>query len=129
MTTNLQLVYTGPYLPPDNSTLSGQLSQWEIDICNDPKLSGNPFFGYSYRGCRHNGSVAPGAVEIFNINAMIHIQAPTCNIDPGSVTKSVTLPVVNTQQLTGQGSTAGKTPFSLLLTQCPEGLRRLHHAG
>ncbi|MBB6184568.1 fimbrial protein [Oleiagrimonas soli] len=113
--TNLQLVYTGPYLPPDNSTLSGQLSQWKIDICDNPKL----FFG-SYWRC--NGSVAPRTVETFNVNAIIHIQVPTCSIDPGSVSKSVALPMVNTQQLTSQGTTAANTPFSLLLTQCPNGL-------
>ncbi|NKZ38617.1 fimbrial protein [Oleiagrimonas citrea] len=118
--TNLQLVYTGPYLPPDNSTLSGQLSQWKIDICDNPRINGNQFFGYSYRGCR--GSVSPQPVETFNVNAIIHIQVPTCTIDPGSVTKSVTLPFVNTQQLTAQGTTAASTPFSLLLTQCPNGL-------
>ncbi len=121
VSTNLQLVYTGPYLPPDNSTLTGQLSQWKIDICDQPLIYGSQRFGYYYYGC--NGSVSPQPVETFNINAVIHIQVPTCNIDPGSVTKSVTLPVVNTQQLTGQGSTAGSTPFSLLLTQCPTGLK------
>ena len=113
--TNLQLVYTGPYLPPNNSTLTGQLSQWKIDICNQPLI-----FGRNYYGCF--GSVSPQPVETFNINATILIQVPTCNIAPGSVNKSVTLPIVNTQQLTGQGSTAASTPFSLQLTQCPSNL-------
>lgn len=111
---NLQLVYTGPYRPPNNSTLSGQLSQWKIDICNNPNI----FFGY--RGC--NGSVAPRPVETFNINATILIQVPTCNISSGSVSKTVTLPNISTSQLSGTSSTAGTTPFSLQLTDCPNNL-------
>lgn len=112
VTSNLQLVYTGPYLPPSNSTLTGQLSQWKIDICSNPNI----FFGY-YLGC--NGSVAAQPVETFNISANIIIQVPTCSVDPGSVNKTVTLPGINTVQLSGQGSTAGSTPFSLQLTNCP----------
>jgi type 1 fimbria pilin len=118
VTTNLQLVYTGPYLPPNNSTLSGQLSQWNIDICDKPQIQ----FGSYYTGCKHNGTVAPRPVETFNINATILIQVPTCTIAPGSISKSVTLPSAQIQQLTGQGTTTGKTPFSLQLTQCPTGL-------
>jgi type 1 fimbria pilin len=110
---NLQLVYTGPYLPPNNSTLTGQLSQWKIDICSNPIL----FFGGYYYGC--NGSVSAQPVETFNISANIIIQVPTCSIDPGSVNKTVTLPGISTVQFSGQGSTAGKTPFSLQLTNCP----------
>lgn len=113
VTTNLQLVYTGPYLPPNNSTLTGQLSQWEIDICDTPNI----FFGY-YFGC--NGTVAPRPVETFNINAIIKIQVPTCNVDPGSVNKVVTLPNVTTAQLAAS-QTPGKTPFSLQLVNCPTG--------
>ncbi len=117
VTTNLQLVYTGPYLPPNNSTLTGQLSQWKIDICDNPAYTNKHNLGYYCAG-----TISPSPVEIFNINATILIQVPTCSIDPGSVNKSVTLPIVNTQQLAGQGSTAGKTPFSLQLTQCPSNL-------
>lgn len=117
VTTNLQLVYTGPYLPPNNSALTGELSRWKIDICDKPRFQ----FGY-YSGCKRHGTVAPMAVEIFNINATIIIQVPTCTIDPGSITKSVSLPIAQVQQLTGQGTTTGSTPFSLQLTQCPNGL-------
>ncbi|HEV2540895.1 MAG TPA: fimbrial protein [Frateuria sp.] len=116
VSSNLQLVYTGPYLPPNNATLTGQLSQWKIDICSNPNI----VFGYYYLGC--NGSVSPQAVETFNINANIVIQVPTCNVDPGSVNKIVTLPSINTVQLSGQGTTAGSTPFSLQLTNCPNNL-------
>jgi hypothetical protein len=73
VTTNLQLVYTGPYLPPNNSTMTGQLSQWQIDICDKPTL----FLGI-YLGC--GGSVAARPVETFNISAIIKIQVPTCNL-------------------------------------------------
>lgn len=111
VTTNLQLVYTGPYLPPNNSTLTGQLSQWKIDICANPNL----FFGY-YLGC--NGSVSPQPVETFNISAIINIQVPTCNVDPGSVNKIVTLPSVTAAQVTAN-PTPGSTPFSLQLVNCP----------
>lgn len=110
VSSNLQLVYTGPYLPPNNSTLTGQLSQWKIDICS-----------YYFFICL--GTIAPQPVETFNINATIRIQVPTCDIDPGSVNKTVTLPSITTTQLSGQGTTAGKTPFSLQLDNCPANLR------
>lgn len=111
VTTNLQLVYTGPYLPPNNSTLTGQLSQWQIDICDKPNL----FFGI-YLSC--GGSIAPRPVETFNISAIIKIQVPTCNVDPGSVNKIVTLPSVTAAQL-ASNPTPGSTPFSLQLANCP----------
>jgi type 1 fimbria pilin len=111
VTTNLQLVYTGPYLPPNNSTLAGQLSQWKIDVCDKPFV----FFGY-YLGC--NGTVSPQPVETFNISAIINIQVPTCNVDPGSVNKVVTLPSVTAAQVTAN-PTPGSTPFSLQLVNCP----------
>ncbi|MEO5831721.1 MAG: fimbrial protein [Rhodanobacter sp.] len=113
---NLQLVYTGPYRPPNNSSLTGQLSQWKIDICSNPVFSR---FG-SYKGC--NGSVTPQPVETFNINATILIQVPTCNISADSVSKTVTLPSITTSQFSGTSSTAGTTPFSLQLTDCPSNL-------
>lgn len=112
---NLQLVYTGPYRPPNNSTLTGQLSQWKIDICNNPN-----FFWGSYIGC--NGSVAPRTVETFNISATILIQVPTCNVSADSVSKTVNLPSITTSQFSGTASTAGTTPFSLQLTSCPSNL-------
>jgi type 1 fimbria pilin len=111
VTTNLQLVYTGPYLPPNNSTLAGQLSQWKIDVYDKPFV----FFGY-YLGC--NGTVSPQPVETFNISATIKIIVPTCNVDPGSVNKMVTLPAVTVAQLTGN-PTPGSTPFALQLVNCP----------
>ena len=111
VTTNLQLVYTGPYLPPNGSTLTGQLAQWNIDICDNP----NFFFGF-YTGC--GGSVAPRPVETFNISAIIKIQVPTCNVDPGSVNKVVTLPSMTAAQL-ASNQTPGSTPFSLQLVNCP----------
>lgn len=114
---NLQLVYTGPYLPPDNSTLTGQLAQWKIDICNKPRIYYDYYYGYYYGGC--NGTVAPRPVETFNINAIINIQVPTCDVDPGSKDKIVTLPTITGNQLGGMGNTAGKTPFSLKLVNCP----------
>ncbi|MGH8144975.1 MAG: fimbrial protein [Rhodanobacteraceae bacterium] len=117
---NLQLVYTGPFLPPNNSTLTGQLSQWKIDICDDPD-----FHKGNHRRCgsKHNPQpVIPQPVETFNISATILIQVPTCDIETSSVNKTVTLPNVSTQQFTGQGSTADKTPFSLQLINCPKNL-------
>lgn len=115
---NLQLVYTGPYLPPDNSNLTGQLAQWKIDICDKPTIY-DLGFGYYYAGCKRNGSVAPRPVETFNINAIIKIQVPTCDIDAGSKDKIVTLPTITGTQLGGKDTTAGKTPFSLKLVNCP----------
>lgn len=116
VTTNLQLVYTGPYLPPNNATLTGQLAQWKIDICNNPEFGW--FFGFYYKSC--NGTVAPRPVEIFNINAIIKIQVPTCDIAAGSVNKTVPLPSVSVATLT-TNQTSGKTPFSLQLINCPVG--------
>lgn len=115
VTTNLQLVYTGPYLPPNNSTLTGQLSQWKIDIC-----SGYMFSGRCYVGLFQPSPVTPQPVETFNINATIKIQVPTCNVDPGSVNKVVTLPSVTAAQL-ATNPTPGSTPFSLQLVNCPAG--------
>jgi type 1 fimbria pilin len=116
VTTNLQLVYTGPYLPPNNSTMTGQLSQWQIDICDKPTL----FLGI-YLGC--GGSVAARPVETFNISAIIKIQVPTCNL-VGPADFTVTLPTVTTTQFTGQGSApTGQSPkpFNIQLTGCPSG--------
>ncbi|HVX03552.1 MAG TPA: fimbrial protein [Rhodanobacteraceae bacterium] len=110
----LELIYTGPFLPPNNSTLTGQLSQWKVDICSRPIL----FLGF-YLGC--NGTVSPQPVETFNISATIRIQVPTCNVAAGSVNKTVTLPTATTLQFSSQ-PTAGKTPFSLQLTNCVSNL-------
>ena len=114
--TNLALYYTGPMLPSNNSVLNGQLSQWKIDICNSPNL----LYGFIYNGC--NTTVSPQPVEIFNINANIFIQVPTCNVSPGSQNKVVTLPTVGTTAFSGQGATTGQTPFSLQLTNCSNNL-------
>lgn len=107
VTSNLQLVYTGPYLPPNNSTLTGQLSQWQVDI----------------GGCTGHGknkvcTASPQPVETFNISATIKIIVPTCNVDPGSVNKIVTLPSVTIAQL-NSNPTPGSTPFALQLVNCP----------
>lgn len=115
VTSNLQLVYTGPFLPPNNSTLSGELSQWKIDICNNPDI----FLGY-YFGC--HGTVAPRPVEIFNINAIIHVLVPSCDIATGSINKTVALPETSSLPFSGPGATTGKTPFQLQLTDCPDNL-------
>lgn len=115
---NLQLVYTGPYLPPNNSTLTGQLSQWKVDTCD-----GNwtrDFWWQSYY-CK-GGTVAARTVEFFNVSALITILVPTCDVDPGSVNKTVNLPSTDTLQFSGQGSTTGMTPFNLQLINCPSGL-------
>jgi type 1 fimbria pilin len=112
---NLQLVYTGPYLPPNNSTLTGQLAQWKIDICNGSWTFNWGSWSYYCKG----GTVAPRPVETFNINAIINIQVPTCDVDPGSKDKIVTLPTITGAQLGSKSSTAGKTPFSLKLVNCP----------
>ena len=116
---NLQLVYTGPYLPPNNSTLTGQLSQWQIDICNSPNFD---IFG-NYTSCKKGGLVAPRPVETFNISANIVIQVPTCNVSAGSANKTVTLPNISTSQLSGTGTTAATTGFNLQLTGCPNNQR------
>lgn len=106
---NLQLVYTGPYLPSNDSTLSGELARWNVDICS----------GYFNRhGKCKRGTTSPQAVEIFNLNAIIHIMVPTCDIDPGSINKAVLLSGISRTQLNGQGATGGKTPFTLHLSNC-----------
>lgn len=114
--TNLQLVYSGPYLPSNNSTLTGELSQWKINICDNPDFNGQ---GH-YRGC--NGTVALRPAVIFNINANITIQIPTCTVSTASANELVTLPTIGTLPLSGIGSSAGQTHFSLQLTQCADAL-------
>jgi len=110
---NLALYYVGPYLPSNNSTINGEVAIWNVDIC-----SGN----LSFFGNCNGGSNSPKPVEIFNLNATIHILVPTCNVATGSVNKGVALSAVNTTAFTGPGSTAGKTPFSLQLTHCSNNL-------
>jgi type 1 fimbria pilin len=107
--TSLQLVYTGPYLPPNNSSLAGQLSQWQIEICT-------PNGGK--KKCKKKSTPSQQPVVTFNISAIINIQVPTCNVDPGSVNKVVTLPGVTAAQVTAN-PTPGSTPFSLQLVNCP----------
>jgi type 1 fimbria pilin len=113
-TTQMFLYYTGPYLPPNGGTMNGPLAQWNADVCSDPDLSrrGN------YRGC--NGAVTAQAIEYFNISATITVYVPTCNVDPSSVNKVVTLPNVTTAQLAAS-QTPGSTSFSLKLVSCPVG--------
>lgn len=111
---NLELIYTGPFLPPNNSTLTGPLSQWQVDICNGTWTFNWLTFSYYCKG----GTVAPRPVEFFNISATIKIIVPTCNVDPGSKDKVVTLPSVTVAQL-NSNQTPGSTPFSLQLVNCP----------
>lgn len=108
VTSNLQLIYTGPYLPPNNSTLTGQLAKWMVDI----------------QTCTGHGrnlvcTTQPQPVETFNISATIKIQVPTCDVDPSSVNETVTLPGITTTQFSGPGPAASRTPFSLQLIDCP----------
>lgn len=114
VTTNLQLVFTGPYLPPNNSTLIGPLAQWNVDTCSNPQFS---WWG-GYNGCKV--TVTPQPVEYFNISATILVQVPTCTL-AGPANFTVTLPDATLPQFTGTGSTANKQPFSLNLTSCPNG--------
>lgn len=109
---NLALYYVGPYLPSNDSTINGEVAIWNVDIC-----SGTFFYGYCF-----GGTTSPQPVEIFNLNATIHILVPTCDIATGSVTKGVALSAVNVTAFSGQGSTAGQTPFSLQLTNCSSNL-------
>jgi len=112
---NLALYYVGPYLPSNDSTINGEIAIWNVDIC-----SGN--LNYYNGRCANGGTASPQPVEIFNLNATIHILVPTCNIATGSVNKGVALPAVNTTAFTGKGSTTGLTPFSLQLTNCSNNL-------
>lgn len=111
VTTNLQLIYTGPYLPPNNSTLTGPLAQWNVLTCT-PNFFGNQ--------CAANSTPTPQPVEYFNINATIRIQVPTCTL-AGPANFTVTLPNATLPQFTGVGSTANKVPFNVQLTSCPTG--------
>jgi major type 1 subunit fimbrin (pilin) len=52
------------------------------------------------------------------------IKSPTCTINggvPAAASFTVTLPTVGTTALTAAGKTAGTTPFSIDLTNCPAG--------
>ena len=110
---NLALYYVGPYLPSNDSTINGELAVWNVDVCSSQNFY-NCYFG--------TASSSPQPVEIFKLNATIHILVPTCNIATGSVNTTVTLPGVNQTAFTGPGSTAGRTPFSLQLTNCANNL-------
>ncbi len=112
---NLALYYVGPYLPSNDSTINGEIAIWNVDVC-----SGN--LNNRNGRCGRGNTNSPQPVEIFNLNATIHILVPTCNIATGSVNKGVALPAVNTTAFTGQSSTTGLTPFSLQLTNCADNL-------
>lgn len=101
------LYYTGPYLPPGGGSVSGSLSQWNADIRTCTGQWWNQV-------C----TTSPQPIEYFKISAVITITVPTCNVDPGSVSKTVTLPNVTTTQL-AVNQTPGSTPFSLQLINCP----------
>lgn len=111
--TNVELIYTGPYLPPAGTySLTGPLSQWNVDTCSRNKCNGK------------QNTVSAEPVEYFNIAVTISVVVPTCNVQ-GSVNGSqvnftVTLPNVTTTQLDAD-PTPGITPFTLPLVNCPAG--------
>lgn len=118
--TNVQLVYTGPYLPPAGTyNITGPLSQWNVDTCNGTGVQIGRNW-YCYNTGNFNSPVSAQPVEYFNISVTISVVVPTCNVDPGSVNKIVTLPGVTTAQL-AVNPTPGSTPFSLQLVNCPTG--------
>ncbi len=110
---NLALYYVGPYLPSNDSTINGEVAIWNVDVCSGT---------LNFRGHCRGGSISPQPVEIFNLNATIHILVPTCDIASGSVNKGVPLSAVNLTAFSGPGSTAAQTPFSLQLTNCSSNL-------
>ncbi|XDZ52838.1 fimbrial protein [Neisseriaceae bacterium CLB008] len=62
------------------------------------------------------GFAADGTIEI---NGMV--TAATCKVNAGSTNNiKVSLPVVSAQSFKAVGDTAGKTPFSIKLTECSE---------
>ncbi|OMG71975.1 fimbrial protein [Burkholderia ubonensis] len=52
------------------------------------------------------------------INFTGSVVASTCKINGGNNTMNVALPKASTNQLTQVGATAGRTPFTLVLTEC-----------
>lgn len=111
-TTQLFLYYTGPYLPPNNGSITGALSQWNFDVqtCTGPRWN---------QTC----TTSPQPFEFFNISATILINVPTCNIGTsanGGPNFAFTLPNVTTTQLAAN-PTPGLTPVNIPLINCPAG--------
>lgn len=66
------------------------------------------------------GSVAAHAADgTITINGQVTDQ--TCTINGGTEDITVTLPTVGTSTLAAAGQTAGRTPFTISLTQCAAG--------
>lgn len=66
------------------------------------------------------GSVAAHAADgTITINGMVTDQ--TCAINGGTGDIAVTLPTVGTSTLAAAGQTAGRTPFTISLTDCSDG--------
>lgn len=118
-TTQLLLYYTGPYLPPNGGTISGNLAEWDYNnFCTDAKFYNDG----TYRSCRSSLTTQP--VEFFKLNANIIVNVPTCNVgtsaNGGPSNFTFTLPSVTTGQL-ASNPTPGLTPINLPLVNCPTG--------
>ena len=71
-----------------------------------------------------SGMVAAGAAMGADgeITFVGNVTTATCKINNGQPDFQVTLPTVSTQTLNTNGATAGRTPFTIALTECSEGL-------
>lgn len=95
----LQLVVTGP-IAPGSVLTSGQLAQWNVDMCLFAGKSGN---------CKL--LLGPNPAEVFNTSSITFV-APACTGN----SPTVTLPTVYASAFTGTGTTTGQTPFTVQLT-------------
>lgn len=115
-TTTFQLFSTGVLPSNGNQIPAGTLlGQWEIDnICIKNPTVGN-FFGKYLASCGTSANAYP----FMNFySGGVTFTASTCTVSTSSQNLVVTLPPVLTSSLTGAGTTAGTTPFSINLTGC-----------
>ncbi|TDV16461.1 major type 1 subunit fimbrin (pilin) [Paraburkholderia caballeronis] len=63
---------------------------------------------------------APPGTGTITFNGML--LADTCEISPGDVDKTVTLPTLSAQSLAEAGQTAGSTMFTITVAKCPTSL-------
>lgn len=112
----LQLVFTGPSLPPDGSVLSGHLGDWNMDLCEHSNCR------YWSGGHWRYENPTPSPIARFTTGAITFV-SPSCSVavDP----TVVTLPNVMASQFTGPGSHPGDTSFQVKLS-CPQSASGRH---
>lgn len=102
------------------ASYSAQLMRTKTTVASGSIQQTNliPYWWYISGGSVSSTSQSLGATLIL---PAITITTPTCTITAGN-NQTVTLPTIDTSQLTAAGKTAGMTPFSIAITGCPDGV-------